>query len=288
MTEEKRVEISFQVSGHNLERLVVVGGDLEYLRTLPSDRLLTHTEVRLAAGVLRRLLIDDELHSAWRIIGANKVTKLTVDATEIDTALATWNEVWIQYAWAGGAAVSGAHHAGIVLGVVPKEEHEAYGSVDEFLRANTLTHKAEKRRMTVNDWLRSTSIAIRTNEIGLVKISRRSVLTYFANRRGGVHFDSRRNLADLKPRRRRREVESFLLDHGLLRVGHLSGPEFEVQSMVQALTAADWAQELVRIAHSVAPEDFSGDSNELKIWTGIREADGTGWATWKFNSIPNT
>jgi hypothetical protein len=174
MSEEKRVEISFQVSGSNLERLVVAGSDLEYLQSLPNDRLLTHTEIRLAAGVLRRLVIDDELHAAWRIIGAHKVAKLTEDATEIDTALTTWNEAWVQYAWAGGATVSGAHHAGIVFGVVPKEEHEVYGSVDEFFRAHPLSYQAEKRKMIIEDWLQSTSVAIRANEIGLVKISRRS------------------------------------------------------------------------------------------------------------------
>jgi hypothetical protein len=107
--------------------------------------------------------------------------------------------------------------------------------------------------------------------LGLLRSRGDPVLTYIANRKGGVHFDSRRNLTDLKPRRQRREIEGFLLDHGLLRVGHLSGPEFEVQSMAQALIASDWARELVRIAHSVAPEDFSGDPNELKIWTSVQQ-----------------
>jgi hypothetical protein len=58
--------------------------------------------------------------------------------------------------------------------------------------------------------------------------------------------------------------------------------------MAQALIASDWARELVRIAHSVAPEDFSGDPNELKIWTSVQQDDGTGWATWTFNSKPGT
>src|SRR6266496_2475663 len=155
----------------------MVGGDLEYLQSLPNSRLLTHAEIRLAAGVLRRLLIDGQLSAVWRIIGAHKATKLIVDATEIDTALKTWNEAWIQYAWAGGANASGAHHTVVVFGVVPVEEHKPYGSVDEFLRANPLTYQGEKRKMTVDDWLRSTSVAIRTNKIGLVKIPRRAVLT---------------------------------------------------------------------------------------------------------------
>src|SRR6266480_45064 len=223
------VEIQAQVAGTDLERLIVVGGDLEYLQNLPSDRLLTHAEIRLAAGVLRRLLVDGELHAVWRIIGAHEVTKLVVSATDIDTALAAWPIGWIQYAWAGGASASGAHHAGVVFGVVPKEEHERYGSINEFFRSHPLPTEGGVRKMVLDDWLRSTSVAIKTNEIGLVKISRRAVLTYIANRRGGVHFDSRRNVENLSPRKRRRENESSLLDHGLLRVGHLSGPEFEVQ-----------------------------------------------------------
>lgn len=281
MSEEKLVEIQAQVSGSDLERLIVVGGDLEYLQNLPKDRLLTHAEIRLAAGVLRRLLVDGELRAVWRIIGAHDVTKLAVSATEIDTALAAWPIGWIQYAWAGGASASGAHHAGVVFGAIPKEEHERYGSIEEFFRLNPLPTHGGVRKMVLDDWLRSTSVAINTNEIGLVKVSRRAVLTYIANRRGGVHFDSRRNIGKLNPRKRRRENESSLLDHGLLRVGHLSGPEFEVQSMVQVLATSDHTQELVRIAHSAAPEDFYGNPNELKLWTGVQQADGTGWATWR-------
>jgi hypothetical protein len=49
-----RVDIQFQLAGPDLERLVVVGSDLEFLLSLPRDRLLTHTEVRLSAAVLRR------------------------------------------------------------------------------------------------------------------------------------------------------------------------------------------------------------------------------------------
>jgi hypothetical protein len=37
-----RIEIQAELAGSDLERLVVVGGDLEYLIGLPRDRLLTH------------------------------------------------------------------------------------------------------------------------------------------------------------------------------------------------------------------------------------------------------
>jgi hypothetical protein len=277
-----RVEIEFSLEGSDLERLVVVGSDLEYLIGLPSDRLLTHTEIRLCAGVLRRLLLDNQLKQLWWTIGASTVTPLTVEATEIDTGLAAWPARWIRYAWAGGATSSGAHHTGFILSGIPKEDHERYGSIEELLEAHTLPLKGEKRRMTLDAWQRSTSVAIQTNEIGLVQITRAAVLTYIANRKGGVHFDPGRDLTIGKKRRKRREIESHLLDHGLLRVGHLSGPEFEVASMVQAITSSDWAAEIVRVAKESAPEDFHGDPSELKFWTGTKEADGTGWATSRF------
>jgi hypothetical protein len=280
-----RVEIQFELAGSDLERLVVVGSDLEYLIGLPRDRLLTHTEVRLCASVLRRLLIDKQLKQLWSTIGASPVTPLTVEATEIDTALNAWPAQWIRYAWAGGASSTGAHHTGVILAMVPKEEHEGYGSPEAFLKAHPLPFTGETRRMTIEDWQRSTSVAIQTNEIGLVRISRAAVLTYVVNRKGGVHFDPRRNLTIRKKSRKRREIESHLLDHGLLRVGHLSGPEFEVASMVQAIASADWAAEIVRVAEASAPEDFHGDPNELKFWTGMKEADGTGWATSRFQPV---
>jgi hypothetical protein len=209
-----RVEISFQLAGSDLERLVVVGSDLEYLRGLPRDRLLTHTEVRLCAGILRRLLIDGQLRRVWRSIGASTINPLTIEATEIDSALAEWPTGWIRYAWAGGASAKGAHHTGMILAAVPKAEHERYGSSDAFFKAhplfagNRLPVKGETRRMTIDDWQRSTSVAIQTNELGLVRISRAAVLTYLANRKGGVHFDPRRDISIKKKNRNRREIES--------------------------------------------------------------------------------
>jgi hypothetical protein len=206
----------------------------------------------------------------------------TVEVPEIDTALSKWPEKWSRYAWAGGASAAQAHHRGMILAAVPKAEHERYGSPEAFLEANPLPSTGELRRMNVKDWLRSTSVAIQTNELGLVRISRAAVLKYVANRKGGVHFDPARRVEVKRRKRARREVESHLLDHGLLRVGHLSGPEYEVMSLVHAVASSDWAEEIVRVAKEAAPEDFHGDPREMKFWTGLREADGTGWATTTF------
>jgi len=50
--------------------------------------------------------------------------------------------------------------------------------------------------------------------------------------------------------------------------------------MAHAVAGTDWAGEIIRIAQEAAPSDFHGDPKHLKVWTGIKEADGTGWATF--------
>ncbi|MEI6137425.1 MAG: hypothetical protein WCQ48_08475 [Chloroflexota bacterium] len=111
------------------------------------------------------------------------------------------------------------------------------------------------------------------------------MLHYIANRKGGVHFDPSRGIPpNSNKRKAAQEVANLLLDHGLLRGGHLSGPEFEVLSMAQALTDTEWCAELIRVAQEIAPAEFGGDPYELKFWTGQKEADGTPWATSRFTS----
>jgi hypothetical protein len=276
------VEVQVRLSGVDLERLVVVGGDLAFLRDLPTDRLLSHTEVRLAASILRRLLLDGQLAALWHQVGRVVRVQPTVEAIDIDNALSKWPQRWVRYAWAGGATTGFAQHTGLILAGIPKEDHEQYETPQALLEANPLPITGERRRMTVDGWLASTSAAIQTNELGLVAISRGSILRYMANRKGGVHFDPSRNFNVPPGKRRKAAVEYSLLDHGLVRIGHLNGPEYEVASMVQAVAASDWAGQFIEAAKNAAPEDFAGDPRELKFWTGVKEADGTGWATSRF------
>lgn len=276
------VVVQFELSGVDRERLVLIGGDLEYLRDLPIDRLLTHTEVRLAAGILRRLLVDGQIDSFWRHISAKAKVQPSVEVTEIDTALSKWPHRWIKYAWAGGANPQlAAHHTGFIFAAIPQEEHEQYDSVETLFEQNPIPMTGQKVRFTLADWLRSTSVAVMTNERGLVAISRRSVLKYIANRKGGVHFDPKRDLTVGSAKRKQESVEHHLLDHGLLRVGHLTGPEFEVASMVRAVRDSDWAEQIIATAKTAAPREFEGDPLELKFWTGIGsdDDDEPGWAT---------
>ena len=278
----ERIRVEFELDRTELERLVMLGGDLEFLIDLPRARLLTHTEVRICAAVLRRLIVDNQVNQVWRILNGFTASPPFVEATDIDVELSRWEESWVRYAWAGGAIGDHAHHKGFVYAIVPKAVNQKYDSLEDLFKERQISGIAQVRSMTFDAWQRSTSVAIQTEKAGLVKISRAAVVKYLANRRGGVHFDPSRNVRQVG-KKGKREIEMSLLDHSLVRVGHLSGPEFEVASMAQTIANSWWAPEIVRLAQESAPEDFGGDPHELKLWTGLTEADGSGWATVRFD-----
>ncbi|MGE3811537.1 MAG: hypothetical protein AB7I24_08300 [Candidatus Nanopelagicales bacterium] len=286
MTDEIRMH-RLEVSGSDLEAFVTVGGDLEFLAGLPMDRLYTHTEVRVVAGVLRRLLIDNLLGVVVRASKAGgEPLQLGVRAIEIDSALNV-QEPWVRFAYAGGAELPGAAHNGFILAVVPASVLAEYGSQEQFMAAHPMPQIGERKHLTMTDFLASTSVAIRPDNSPLIRISRKTVLQYMANRKGGVHFDPRRRL-ELPARKKVKEYEYALLDFGLLRLGHLSGPEFEVMSMAHAIVQSDWAPQIIEIAQNVAPAEFFGDPADMNVFTGLRGEDGTGdgWETWKFDGPP--
>lgn len=266
------------LAGAELERLVIAAGDLEFLKNLAQDRLPTHAEVRLATGILRRLVIDGQLDRLWKSISAPR-SRLMVEANEIDSALSKWPERWVHYAWTGGASVAGAHHHGLVMAGIPPEEIAKYSSVEEFSAKNPLPYTPEKKLLSLGDWLQSTAIAVRTNNRGIVRISRRNVIKYLSNRKGGVHFDPTRKLTPNSAKRNQETIVYALLDHGMLRVGHLSGPEYEAYSIARTLSESKWAGEIVKLAERLAPEDFYGDPTHLQIWIG-RESGGGEWETF--------
>ena len=168
----------------------MVGSDLELLRTLTDQRLPSHAEVRAAAAILRRLLIDGpgELARVWRSIAgeAHRDLPLTVTAVDLDEQLnSVPDPTWVFAAYAGGADTGkiAANHGGQALCSVPTGHHDGTGEAPSWAQ-----QEFQLKTMTISHWLRSTSIAITTKEVGLVRISRAGVVRYVANRKGGVHF----------------------------------------------------------------------------------------------------
>jgi hypothetical protein len=273
-----------QLSASGLERFLLVADDLRYFLDLPKDRLLTRTEVRLSASVLRRLLIDDggELFKVWKEMALPPPASMTVEAPSIDHAIDAWPAGWVRFAFAGGASLPGAHHTGIILAEVPETEWRPYGSPETFFQQRPLPLSGQVERAELRTWLeKQTSIAVNTAEFGLVRFSRQSVISYAANRRGGVHFDPNRTLdPKTKDAKQKRAREAQVLDQDLARVGSLWGYEFEIVSYVHALAATRWAREMVRMAQTQSPMDFSSDVNTVRLWTGQLEADGTRWVSF--------
>jgi hypothetical protein len=192
------------------------------------------------------------------------------------------------FALAGGARASGARHSGIIFASVPEADWKQYGSPEAFLEAHPLPVSGEVKTMAMTERLRTTSVAVQTHEAGLIRVSREAVLKYVANRKGGVHFDPGRAVpSSANPSRKRRQLEALVLDLDVLRVGSLWGYEYEVTSMVQAVSVSDWTTELVYAAHDAAPEDFGGDPNILRFFSGdASDGGGTGWASMNFRPAP--
>jgi hypothetical protein len=288
-----KIEVRIALADADLERLLVVGSDLEWLLALPRDRLLTHTEVRLAAGVLRRLVVDDQIQQLWKTIEKPERARLTVVAPNLDEALNQWPEGGVIAAWAGGATTAGlktgrfAHHAGFILGRVPEATWKRYGSPERYFEAvGPPPSHVLPRRMSLAEWKKSTSAAIHTQPNVLVRISREAMIKYVANKKGGVHFDPRRPPPNTVAKVTDHQLQSALLDYGLLQVGHLTGPEFEVMSMARAIADSGWAEDTVNAMHGCVPEEWiSGDPHELKIFTWGAGDDGTGWTTMRMDPV---
>jgi hypothetical protein len=74
------------LTGAEVERFVVVAGDLGFLASLPNDRLLTHTEVRISASIMRRLFVDGQLMAVWRTLtNQTRIKPTVVDRPRLST-----------------------------------------------------------------------------------------------------------------------------------------------------------------------------------------------------------
>jgi hypothetical protein len=275
------------LSASELERLVVVASDLEFLERVGSAGIPSHTDIRLAAGVLRRLLIENQLSHGCRPI-SSAVGDLSIAVNDLDETLdETLDEFesrgspeWLIYAWAGGGNWEGmmASHDGFVLASVPKAEWSAYGTPDAFLAAVDLRLRPAENQHSPGRILSSTAIAYRHEGTNL-RIPRREVIKYIANRKGGVHFDpSRKIKPEAKATKRKSVLFAQIMDLGLIRVGPLSGPEYEIAALIASVTQAPWSSKIRLIAAEAAPQDFV-DNSELQFWS----PEGR-WETMTFGS----
>jgi hypothetical protein len=188
-------------------------------------------DIRRGSGVLRRLLVEDVYGSAWRAIGREKQPK--VIAVDIATLVAPEHVGRIKYAIAAGAHFRGVMMTCMVLskGAQPVADLGPPIRKDGFLG---------EREFPLSEYLSSPSGVID----GRI-FTRRDVIKYIANIRGGVHLGAKERKAEKKLVARLSKIEKRLSVHttdGLL---------VELAAIGQAVAKSPDSDEFIRVTEGI-------------------------------------
>jgi hypothetical protein len=157
--------------------LLMVADDLNYLKRWGPT--ISDGDIRRGSAVLRRLLVEDAYGQAWRAIGRPKQPSLI--AVDI-SSLVTLPEV--VFALAQGAHFRGLQFANMLV----NKGGTPIGNFSPPLRADGYPGEKE---FTLSEFLASPS--------GIVEgrvFSRRDVIRYIANVKGGVHLSAKQRKAE--------------------------------------------------------------------------------------------
>lgn len=217
----------------------------------PSD-----ADIRRGSAVLRRLLVEDWLGKAWRNFGFQKQPSVTGPDT---VALAAKHGHKIRHIGSlvsGGATINGIQFAMIGHARIDNSEtgtsadaYEGFG-VAPFYIARDARSKGEENELTplinrvwpISNYLNAPG-AVRRGET----ISRRDIVSYFANVAGGVH---------LGPAKHSKQQTYALIDELLNKVGAdiMDGLFFELLSIGQAVGRSEDLKGLVEKIRSSTPK----------------------------------
>ena len=157
--------------------------DLEYLRTTRNGQV-SDAEVRRGSAVLRRLLVEDIYGQAWRDVGLPR--QPTVIAVDINGLVDAAHRGDVVLALCSGLMMSGVSMAGVTIFKrhIPTSQPSPPLTPDGF---------PGEREFGLSEYLSS--------EAGIVggrSATRRDVIKYFANVKGGVHLGQRQKKAEAK------------------------------------------------------------------------------------------
>ena len=206
------------ISPEDRHLIDIVHSDLQFLRDEWDNQVDDHS-LRRSSPILRRFLVENELHRAWKLAGFTG--QALVRASTLGPILQTIPAHRITFASAGGASYNGAQLRGALL-------------------LNFVMTEAQVKRVAggppPDREYRLLDFSSDTCVIALGKhFSRRQVVKYVANKLGGAHYDTRRG--------HRTDDAAFLpLDKVEAEVMLLDKPAiyFELLSIGQAVgTSAD-------------------------------------------------
>ena len=212
------------------DSLVAVAEDLEYLASWGQGDV-SDGEIRRGTAVLRRLLVEDAYGCAWREIGQLK--QPTLLAVDLDLLLGD-NAPRVHLALAGGALCRGMSYAAVLV----HKGAEAIGKPPPSpIRENGYPFE---RSFTLNEYLKSPS-----GVVDGLPFTRREVIKYIANVKGGVHLSAKQRKEEAKLVSRLGKAEKKMM------VQMSDGLLLEAFAIGQSLGASQDAKVYVQLAAKV-------------------------------------
>jgi hypothetical protein len=203
--------------------LKIVADDLQFLSEWGPE--ITDREIRHGSAVLRRLLVEDVYGHAWRATENAKQPRLI--AVDISSVASPDNLSDIVYALAAGANFRGIQMACMLM----NKGSKAIGNLTPPLRENGYPGE---REFALSEYLSSLSGAVDGKTF-----TRREVIKYIANVKGGVHLSPKERKAEKKLVARLGKIEKKMMVHttdGLL---------VELVAIGQAIGGSDDARKII-------------------------------------------
>lgn len=177
--------------------LRIVADDLQFLSEWGEE--ITDREIRHGSAVLRRLLVEDVYGHAWRGTGNTKQPRLI--AVNLSPVATPDNISHIEFALAAGAEFRGMQIACMLKNV----GRQSFGTLMFPARENGYPGEYE---FPLSNYLSSLSGVVDGEPF-----TRRDVIKYIANVKGGVHLSSKRRRAEKELVARLGKIEKRMTIH---------------------------------------------------------------------------
>lgn len=137
-------------------------------------------EIRRLSGEIRRLLIEGQLQKCWKMAGFEKSIRISAPKLIVPK-----KGSFVEIAAAGGVILPGGMEISNLFIAYTNQSDK------EFQEMKNDLNRDLNSSFTVSEYLESTCIIYKNT-----KINRSNLIKWFANKKGGIHFDKRRKKED--------------------------------------------------------------------------------------------
>lgn len=153
--------------------LKTVNEDIQELRkTFSGNIIIKDGEIRSSSVVLRKLLIEDDFYTAWKVVKLEGQPKIQFE--ELSNLVDISRKSEIAMAVCGGAKYNGAEVKGF--------KHVLYAMTEAEIKESA-KDKSVRIAKNTKGFINSLCCIINGQEV-----TRREVIKYFANNCGGAHY----------------------------------------------------------------------------------------------------